>query len=366
MATSLTQLASKELHVQEKIGQSPWQRIILLIVLGYEAAGCLVGGVLLVAAPDGSYMDMPVALMNGAFRNFLIPGLILFGLGMLNTAAFVSVIRKTPNDWFMAGLAMGGLFVWFVVEIIILQELHWLHAMWGLPVLPALVLTISLIALRHDTLIMQKALLLCGIISSMWYIAINIFVPRFYDGYSMVTFTVSELSAVGAPTRIRWVLLAQFYILLLSAFGWGVLKSAQENRKLRIAGILIIAYCILNFYWPPMHQREVLAAGGGTLTDTLHIVWAMMTLLFNMLLMGFGAAALGTRFRFYTVSTWVVFIVFGILTFAESPNIEANLPTPYIGLWERINMGAFLLWVSVFAITLLRAGEEHTLVKISD
>jgi amino acid transporter len=65
-------------------------------------------------------------------------------------------------------------------------------------------------------------------------------------------------------------------------------------------------------------QREVIAAGGGTLSDTLHIAWAMMTLLFNMLLMGYGAAALGRRFRIYTFATWVVFIIFGVLTFMES------------------------------------------------
>ena len=103
-----------------------------------------------------------------------------------------------------------------------------------------------------------------------------------------------------------------------------------------------------------MHQREVIAAGGGTITDSLHIIWAMITLLFNMLLMGFGKAALGKSFRIYTMITWVIFIVFGFLTFLESPGIEANLPTPYIGLWELINMGVFMLWMVVFSINLLQ------------
>lgn len=348
------EFSTKEINGQEKVIQPSWQRIVLLSIIGYEAAGCLLGGGLLIASPDGRYMDMPVALMQGVFDDFLISGIILFGLGILNTLAFITVLRRTSSDWLMAGLALGGLFIWFVVEIIILQELHWLHAMWGLPVLLGWIVTIPLIVLRHDTAMMRKALLTCGILSSLWYVGINILVPMQYEGYSTVTLTVSELSAIGAPTRIIWVLLAMPYLLLLMAFGWGIYKSSGENRQLRIAGSLIIAYCILNFYWPPMHQREVIAAGGGTLTDNLHIVWAIMTLFFNMLLMGFGAAALGKRFRLYTIVTWVVFIVFGVLTFIESPGIEANLPTPHLGLWERINMGAFLLWVIVFAIALLR------------
>lgn len=340
-------------HIQKKKGQPLWQRITLLSVLGYEGLGCLAGGSLLIAAPDGRYMDMPVGIMHGAFPDFFIPGVLLLGLGILNTFAFFTVLRRTGSDWFMAGLALGGLYIWFVVEIIILQELHWLHLMWGLPVLLGWVAAIPLIALRHDTMTMQKALLFCGVLSSLWYVTINIFVPTLYEGYSPVSMTVSELSAIGAPTRIVWVLLVMPYPLLFAAFGWGVLKSARGIPKLRVMGSLIIVYCILNFYWPPMHQRDVIAAGGGTLTDTLHIVWAMVTLLFMMLLMGFGAAALGKRFRLFTIATWAIFILFGVLTGRESPGIDAGLPTPLIGVWERINIGAFMLWTIVFAIVLL-------------
>src|SRR6187551_1280195 len=109
-----------ELHEQTKVMQQKWQRIILLVVLGYEAAGCLLGGIFLIVAPDGSLMDMPVEIMHNVFRDFLIPAIIFLGLGILNIAAFVSVFRRMSADWFMSGLALGGLLVWFVVEIIIL------------------------------------------------------------------------------------------------------------------------------------------------------------------------------------------------------------------------------------------------------
>lgn len=361
MATITLEYQEKKLHLQEKIVQPKWQRIILLFVLGYEAAGCLVGGIFLVVAPDGRLMDMPVEIMHGIFRDFLIPGIILFGLGILNTVAFVTVLRRIPSDWFMSCLALSGLFIWFVVEIIILKELHWLHLMWGIPVLIGWVMAIPLIILRNETGMMRSALLMCGIFSSLWYIAINIFVPTMYDGYSTLSLTVSELSAIGAPTRILWVLLALPYPLLLMLFGWGVLEVSNENRSLKITGSLIIIYSIFNLYWPPMHQRQVVAAGGGTITDTLHIAWAIITLLLMMLMMGFGAAALGKRFRFYTIATWVIFTGFGILTWLESPGIEKSLPTPWIGLWERINIGAFMLWIIVLAIVLLKNGKDRRL-----
>jgi len=131
------------------VDQPGWQRIILLSVLGYETAGALSGGFLLALAPDGRLMDMPVEIMHGFFKDFLTPGFMLIGLGILNAAAFITVLLKNRNGWILSSLALGGLFIWFTVEIIILQEFHWLHAMWGLPVLVGIMVTIPLVVSRR-------------------------------------------------------------------------------------------------------------------------------------------------------------------------------------------------------------------------
>lgn len=211
-----------------------------------------------------------------------------------------------------------------------------------------------------STEFLRKTLLTCGILSSLLYVAINVFVPIGFEGYSYATHTVSELSAIGAPTRPIWVILAMLYILLFAAFGWGVLKSAAGNRRLHIVGVLILIYCVVNLYWPPMHLREALAAGEGTLTDTLHLVWAGTTVFLMLLMMGFGAAALDKRFRFYTITSMALHAVFGFMTSLEAPNVETNQPTPWIGVWERINIGVFLLWVVVLAVVLLRREKTPT------
>jgi hypothetical protein len=48
-------------------------------------------------------------------------------------------------------------------------------------------------------------------------------------------------------------------------------------------------------------------------------------------------------------------VVGGVLTGLDQPNLEPNLPTPWMGVWERINIYAYMLWVVVLAIALLRA-----------
>jgi cytochrome c biogenesis protein CcdA len=105
-----------------------------------------------------------------------------------------------------------------------------------------------------------------------------------------------------------------------------------------------------------MHRREVLAAGGGTLSDTLHVVLGAVTVFLMFLAIGFGAAAFGTRFRRYSIVTIVVLLVFGGLTFLEAPRLQMNLPTPWIGLWERLNISVFLLWVVMLGAVLWRTG----------
>ena len=138
-----------------------------------------------------------------------------------------------------------------------------------------------------------KVLLSCGILSSLLYISMNIFIPMYYPGYSSQSQTVSELSAIGAPTRSIWVILGTVYTFLVIAFGWGVWNSEKSNRKLRVVGSLIILYGLLGIGWPlaPMHQREVIAAGGGTISDTMHIVFSIVTSLLMILAMGFASSS---------------------------------------------------------------------------
>jgi hypothetical protein len=104
-----------------------------------------------------------------------------------------------------------------------------------------------------------------------------------------------------------------------------------------------------------MHQRAVLATGGGTLTDTMHISLATVDVLFILLIIAFGATAFGKRFRLYSIGTILVVGLFGALAGMDGPRIAANLATPWVGVRERISIFGFMLWLVVLAIVLLRA-----------
>ncbi len=191
-----------------------------------------------------------------------------------------------------------------------------------------------------------KILLIAGPVSSALYAAMLIGIPRLDSGYDSATQAVSELSAIGSPTRAVWVAFGLAYTMLLAGFGWGLRQGAGANRGLRFAPGCLILQGISGLYWPPMHPRGADFA----LTDALHIVWAIAAVLFMLGAIFAGSLAFGRTFRNFSWVTLTVQLVGGTMTGLLSPNLAANRPTPWLGVWERLNIAAFLVWVVVLAI----------------
>jgi hypothetical protein len=82
-------------------------------------------------------------------------------------------------------------------------------------------------------------------------------------------------------------------------------------------GGLLVAYGVIGLAWPfaPMHLRGT----EWTLTDTMHIVLATVTVLLMLLAIGFGAAAFGKRFRRYSIATLAILVAFGALSGLDVP-----------------------------------------------
>jgi hypothetical protein len=201
----------------------------------------------------------------------------------------------------------------------------------------------------------RKALLACAIPSSLLYVAANVLGARRWKEYSLRSYTVSELSAIGAPSRQLVVPLLTAHGALVIPFGVGVWESAGRRRGLRIAGALLAGLGASDLPAPlfPMHRREALARGEGSRTDNMHIFVTSVNSLLILLAMAFGSGAFGKRFRFYSIGTIVVLLVSGGLTATQASRLEANQPTPWAGTTERISIGGYLLWQVVLATALL-------------
>jgi hypothetical protein len=212
----------------------------------------------------------------------------------------------------------------------------------------------------------RKPLLTCGILAVVLYVAMTLFVGILWDGYSAADQTISELSAIGAPTRPLWMVLGTLYTVLMIAFGWIVWTAAPPNRAQRVVGMLLMIHGAFGYFWPPMHQRAVLAASGPTLSDTLHIVWMIVTGLLFLFETSFGAAVFGKRFRVYSIATIAIVLACGVMTGTYTSRVQADLPTPWVGVWERVSSLAYMLWIAVLAAVLLRTGTSQERGSMSD
>ena len=205
----------------------------------------------------------------------------------------------------------------------------------------------------------RKILLICGIVSSVLYIVTDVLGTLRYPGYSYANQTFSELTAQGSPVRHLMVALNGIsYGVLVAAFAVGVWTSATPKRAGRITAAMLLLYAAFGFAGGvlfPMKPREALAAGEGTLRNTMHIPATAVMSLFIVLAMGFGATLLGKRFRYYSYATIAILLVLGALAGLQGGQMEANQPTPWMGVEERINIYATMLWVALLAIGLLRA-----------
>lgn len=201
----------------------------------------------------------------------------------------------------------------------------------------------------------KKVLLLCGILSTVLYVIATILGAIQWKEYDSISQSVSELIAIDAPSAPLVIPLFLIYAILVFAFGIGIWLSSGTKRILRVVAVLVIAKEILGVIatlYAPMHLRGV----EGSLTDTMHAVLTGVGVLLCMLpTVGFGAMAFGKGFRIYSIITLLIFLIFGILAGMNGSKIAENLPTPLLGVWERINILAYFIWVIVFTIKLLQS-----------
>jgi hypothetical membrane protein len=117
---------------------------------------------------------------------------------------------------------------------------------------------------------LRKVLLICGILSSLLYLCTDTLAGMLWEGYSFTSQAISELSAIGAPTRPLVVTLGIIYDVLLIAFGLCVwIIAAGQRRAPRLIGGLLVSIRVIGLMWVPLFPMHLRGAEM-TFTDTMH------------------------------------------------------------------------------------------------
>jgi Protein of unknown function (DUF998) len=192
---------------------------------------------------------------------------------------------------------------------------------------------------------LRKVLLACGPLAALEYIGWHELAALRWEGYSRISNAISELHFTGTPTKSLldpwqgWVDSA-----LLAAFGIGIWLSAQGSRSLRVIGALMILPAAMTPLWIIFGEASLAA----------HVALFLVGILGWLAAMGFGAAALGKRFRIYSLVSIATVVTSFALGLSYVPEANAGQPMPFLGIEERIGFSAYFLWMTVLAMALWR------------
>jgi hypothetical membrane protein len=203
---------------------------------------------------------------------------------------------------------------------------------------------------------LQDNLLICGILAAFAYLVTDVLGALRYPGYDFTSQGVSELMAVGAPTKDLVNSVFIVYGVLAVALAAGVLRESSGRRTLRVTGLLLLCYAIVGMFGSrfPAYPR-----GAGGINDSLpHIILTAVLVLLMLGALGFGAYALGTRFRIYSLVTLGTIVALGVASGVYGSRLAAQQSTPGFGIVERALIYAFLVWAAVLGVALVRRHTE--------
>lgn len=108
-------------------------RIIAIVLMVFVAIGALPAGFSYIVDPSGAGLGAtPEVLRYSPFRDFFIPGLILFTCnGILNLlAAGLAICKVRHFQYFI--LAQGSILLgWILIQVMLLRVFNWYHLVFG-------------------------------------------------------------------------------------------------------------------------------------------------------------------------------------------------------------------------------------------
>lgn len=107
-----------------------FKRILIILHL-FVGVGAMAGGFSAISNPQSPMGISTEILKNSPFPDFLIPGLLLFGvIGVGNIICAGFAIKGPWYYPYISGVFGGALMVWIIVQCIMIQSIVFLHILF--------------------------------------------------------------------------------------------------------------------------------------------------------------------------------------------------------------------------------------------
>jgi len=201
---------------------------------------------------------------------------------------------------------------------------------------------------------LRKILVSCGIAAPVLYIVTAIVGAALRpNDYSHIINAISELLSNGAPNKAVLDVVFNIYNALLLAFAIGAYSVTKNMPRLtQISMGILIGIQVLSFSWGffPMDPLGAEVTFAGTMHNVLGGVVALATIIMP-LLMGLGVRRLDdfSRYASYSFISSAIIFVSGL-----TGVILAGQGVQLFGLFERITIGSYEVWIFVTALSVLK------------
>lgn len=200
---------------------------------------------------------------------------------------------------------------------------------------------------------MKKIYPLFGIIGPVVYILAVFIGGALRHDYSALYNSISELSMANAPNKVLMDVLFGIYNLFIIIFGLGAYLDGEiVSKKFNAATIMLVVIGILGLMVLVFTQDP--RGATVTLNGTLHIVLSGITAaltILTVLLVGLSFKSYENMkiFSWYSYLTALFIFISGG---AGAASIANN--SPIGGLFERITIFLFMIWVIILSYVLLK------------
>lgn len=206
---------------------------------------------------------------------------------------------------------------------------------------------------------MKKAYPLFGILAPLVYILAVILGGMLRNDYSHITHAISELTIQGAPNKNLLDFIFTVYNLMMFLFGFFAFIYLKQfsPKSVRIVMIMlaVIGFLGMLMYFFPMDARKAEITSRGIIHFTIAGLMSLLTIL-STIMAGIGFRHMDgfERYSNYSIATAIfIFFTGGIAAFSAANKLF------FMGLFERLTIVTFMLWVLVISIKLYNTHQKE-------
>lgn len=196
----------------------------------------------------------------------------------------------------------------------------------------------------------RDSLLICGLGAPIIFMLTDLISGLQWQGYDFFSQSISELGAMGAPTRSFVVVLNLIYSALVTAFAAGILSIAIKKVPLKILAGLLMAHAIISAFTLLLYPMQF---GIQATLGSVHVTLMMAAVISFTLAIIIGIFAFADWFRIFSIGIILALIALTLLGIFVFPQLSiSNLPST--GIQKRVMVFGFHIWMAALAIRLFQ------------